>query len=100
MGGVSNGVPFVDPPTYGCGDHIVDRALQLFLYPKEFLVTFGHRGSDKQGSEDLRRVGENQIWNFLLVHLLSVFLCVCRCKEYTVYMSLSNMCKYKNHLKN
>ena len=37
-------------PLLGVEITVIDRAHQLFTYPNEFLVTVGHRGSDKQGS--------------------------------------------------
>ena len=37
-------------PFMGVVITLIHRAHQLFPYPNEFLVAFGHRGSDKRGS--------------------------------------------------
>ena len=56
VGGVKNYAPFVDAPTYGCGNHLnslrpsIIHLSKLFTYPNKFLVAAGHRGSDKRGS--------------------------------------------------
>ena len=39
-------------PIMGVVIVLIDLADQLFTYPKKFLVTFDHRGSDKQGANE------------------------------------------------
>ena len=49
-------------PLRGVEIALIDCAHQLFTYPNEFLVTVGHRGSDKRGSTVL---GDKFLQNFI-----------------------------------